>query len=146
MCNSNNLGLLILTDARAMYDAALERLEAGDIRDAAEKAVVVLLSVPSDAPPRVIGRIENGGGVYERVESQHRFKEIAVGARPYAADGPVLESECSLRSTFLPQIPSRLYSRLSCVVWPYQFGIGEMFPAFAAIITIWSAVSSGREF
>ena len=28
----------MLTDARAMYDAALERLEAGGIRDAAEKA------------------------------------------------------------------------------------------------------------
>ena len=57
----------ILTDARAMYDAALERLEAGDIRDAAEKAwcatkraTDALILAWTDELPRTTGMTTDG--------------------------------------------------------------------------------------
>ena len=57
----------ILTDARSMYDAALERLEAGDIRDAAEKAwcatkraTDALILAWTDELPRTTGMSTDG--------------------------------------------------------------------------------------
>ncbi len=93
----------IFEDARAMQRAALERLEAGDIRDAAEKAwcatkraTDALILARTGEAPRTSGQTNRGVGALERQNGgRYRHLRLRYGSyQTYLHGGCFYDGDC----------------------------------------------------
>ncbi len=92
----------LFEDARRMHAAALERLEAGDIRDAAEKAwcaikraTDALILARTGEEPRTSGQTRKGLGALEHQDNRFRPLRLLYGRQQtYLHGGCFYDGDC----------------------------------------------------
>ena len=93
---------VLFEDARRMYEAAIERLEAGDIRDAAEKAwcatkraTDALILARTGKEPRTSGQTRRTLGTMAMGDpSMRRLRELYSRQQTYLHGGCFYDGDC----------------------------------------------------